>query len=174
MKIYKPMNCRFSYKAESERINLGFHPSDRRLIDQEELRPDKIQVMVRDRTTRITKDNKLEQSQYCSECRTELTLLPSTARLLCVRCGNSIELEANIPLTALGQALTPHISQLETTENQEARPFFWSLVDSDGKEENAESAKYEITYSSLDQRIQHIKMKSGVSPTEYRIFANYN
>jgi hypothetical protein len=134
MKIYRPPNY-FSHKAESERIDLGFDPKDRRMVDELELKPDKIQVIVKDRqTTSITKDNKLEQAQFCSECRIELTLLPSTAKLLCTGCGNSIELKENIPLTSLNQELTPHISQLETTENQEAQPFFWSLIDSESEE----------------------------------------
>ena len=170
MKIYKTSHYLYSQKAESERVNLGFHQADRRMIDREELERDTFQVIVKDRLSRITKDNRLEQSQYCSECREELILLPSTARLLCTGCGNSIELENNIPLTSLHQDLVPHISQFDTIQSEEAKPFFWSLVDSDGEIENADSAKYEITYSSLDQRIQHIKMRPGVSPTEYRIF----
>jgi hypothetical protein len=47
MKIYKPSNFLFSYKAESERVNLGFDPRDRRLIDLEELKEDKIQAIVK-------------------------------------------------------------------------------------------------------------------------------
>ena len=57
MKIYKPSNYLFSYKAESERVNLGFDPRDRRLIDLEEVKEDKIQAIVKDNlTTRITKE----------------------------------------------------------------------------------------------------------------------
>ena len=166
MKIYKPSNYLFSYKAESERVNLGFDPRDRRLIDLEELKEDKIQAIVKDNlTTRITKEGKLEESQYCSDCNQELTLLPS-GNLLCQGCGNSIPLENNIPLSSLNQELTPHISQLDTIQNQEAKPFFYSLIEDDSKDK----PNYEVTRSYEGGRIQHIKLKRGVSPTEYRIF----
>ena len=166
MKIYKPSNNLFSYKAESERVNLGFDPRDRRLIDLEELKEDKIQAIVKDNlTTRITKEGKLEESQYCSDCNQELTLLPS-GNLLCQGCGNSIPLENNIPLSSLNQELTPHISQLDTIQNEEGKPFFYSLVEDDPKDD----PNYEITRSYENGRIQHIKLKRGVSPTEYRIF----
>ena len=166
MKIYKPSQYPFSHKAESERVNLGFDPRDRRLIDLEELKEDKIQAIVKDNlTTRITKEGKLVESQYCSDCKQELTLLPS-GNLLCQGCGNSIPLENNIPLSSLNQELTPHISQLDTIANEEARPFFYSLVEDDSKGK----PNYEVTRSYEDERIQHIKLKRGVSPTEYRIF----
>ena len=165
MKIYKPSNYLFSYKAESERVNLGFDPRDRRLIDLEELKEDKIQAIVKDNSVRIRNDGKLEENQYCSECNAEFTLLPS-GKLLCQECGNSTELENNIPLTSLNQELTPHISQLDTIQSEEAKPFFYSLIeDDDSKDPN-----YEITRSYENGRIQHIKLKRGVSPTEYRIF----
>ena len=51
--------------------------------------------------------------------------------LLCQGCGNSIPLENNIPLSSLNQELTPHISQLDTIQNEEAKPFFYSLVEDD-------------------------------------------
>ena len=166
MKIYKPSNCLFSGKAEGERVDLGFHPADRRMIDREELKEDRIQTILKDNlSTRITKEGRLEESQYCSECNAELTLLPSV-KLLCQRCGNSIELEDNIPLTSLNQELTPHISQLDTIENEEAKPFFYSLLEDDSKDD----PNYEVRHSSPDGRIQHIKLKRGISPTEYRIF----
>ena len=73
MKIYKPSQYPFSHKAESERIDLGFDPRDRRLIDREELKEDKIQVIVKESLTpRITNEGKLEEAQYCSECNQEL------------------------------------------------------------------------------------------------------
>jgi hypothetical protein len=160
------MNYPFSYKAESERVNLGFDPRDRRLIDLEELKEDKIQAIVKNNlTTRITKEDKLEESQYCSDCNQELTLLPS-GNLLGQGCGNSIPLENNIPLSSLNQELTPHISQLDTIQNEEAKPFFYSLVEDDPKDD----LNYEITRSYENGRIQHIKLKRWVSPTEYRIF----
>jgi hypothetical protein len=172
MKIYKPTQYPFSAKAESERIDLGFDPKDRRLIDREELERDRIQVLVKDRSDlRITKDNKLEQSQYCSECNAEFTPLPS-GKLLCIGCGHLTELDQNIPLTNLKQDLTPHISQLETAENEQAKPFFWSLVDPDGLIDTVDStanSNFEVVHSSPDGRVQHIKMKPGISPTEYRI-----
>lgn len=167
MKIYKPSQYPFSHKAESERIDLGFSPSDRRLIDKEELKQDKIQVIVKDNLSpRITKEGKLEESQYCSECNDELTLLRS-GNLLCQGCGNSIPLEDNIPLSSLNQELTPHISQLDTIQNEEAKPFFYSLVEDDSTKDDP---NYEVTRSYENGRVQHIKMKRGVSPTEYRIF----
>jgi hypothetical protein len=171
MKIYKPSNYPFSHKAESERIDFGFDPKDRRMIDREELERDRIQVLVKDRTeVRITKDNKLEQAQYCSECNNEFTPLPS-GKLLCTGCGNLIELEDNIPLTNLHQDLTPHISQVDSIGNDdddEAKPFFWSLVDPD-VDSTAANGNFEVVHSSSDSRVQHIKMKPGISPTEYRI-----
>ena len=167
MKIFKPSNYPFSRKAESERVYLGFHPADRRIIDREELKQDKIQAIVKDSLTpRITKEGKLEESQYCSECNQELSLLPS-GKLLCPGCGNSILLENNIPLSSLNQELTPHISQLDTIQNEEAKPFFYSLVEDDSTKDDP---NYEITRSYENGRIQHIKLKRGVSPTEYRIF----
>lgn len=167
MKIYKPSQYPFSHKAESERVDLGFDPKDRRMIDREELKEDKIQVIVKESLTpRITKEGKLEESQYCSECNEELTLLPS-GKLLCQGCGNSILLEDNIPLTSLNQDLVPHISQLDTIQNEEAKPFFYSLVEDDSNENDP---NYEVTRSYENGRIQHIKLKRGVSPTEYRIF----
>jgi hypothetical protein len=166
MKIYKPYNYLFSSKAESERIDLGFDPKDRRIIDREELKEDKIQAIVRDNLSpRITKDGQLEEVQYCTNCSHELTLLPS-GKLLCQECGNSILLEDNIQLTSLNQELTPHISQLDTIANEEARPFFYSLVEDDSKDD----PNFEVTRSYEGGRIQHIKLKRGVSPTEYRIF----
>ena len=81
-------------------------------------------------TPRITKEGKLEEAQYCSECNQELTLLPS-GKLLCQGCGNSILLEDNIPLTSLNQDLVPHINQLDTIQNEEAKPFFYYLVEDD-------------------------------------------
>lgn len=166
MKIYKPTNYPFSRKAESDRVDLGFHPADRRMIDREELKEDKIQALVRDNLSpRITKEGKLEESQFCSECNQELTLLPS-GNLLCQGCGNSIPLENNIPLSSLNQELTPHISQLDTIQNEEAKPFFYSLIEDDSKDK----PNYEVTRSYEGGRIQHIKLKRGVSPTEYRIF----
>lgn len=166
MKIYKPSNYLFSYKAESERVNLGFDPRDRRIIDLEELKQDKIQVIVKDNLrTRITKDGQLEEKQYCSECNAEFTLLPS-GKLLCQECGNSTELENNIPLTSLNQELTPHISQLDTIQNDEAKPFFYSMIEDDSKDD----PNYEVVRSYENGRIQHIRLKRGVSPTEYRIF----
>ena len=57
MKIYKPSHYLYSQKAEIERVNLGFDPKDSRIIDREELKEDKIQVIVRDNLSpRITKD----------------------------------------------------------------------------------------------------------------------
>jgi hypothetical protein len=166
MKIYKPSQDSFSREAESERVDLGFAPRDRKLIDMEELKQDKILAIVKDNlTTRITKEGKLEESQYCSDCNQELTLLPS-GNLLCQGCGNSIPIENNIPLSSLNQELTPHISQLDTIQNEEAKPFFYSLVEDDPKD----YPNYEITRSYENGRIQHIKLKRGVSPTEYRIF----
>lgn len=100
MKIYKPSQYSFSREAESERVDLGFAPRDRKLMDMEELKQDKIQAIVKDNlTTRITKEGKLEESQYCSDCNQELTLLPS-GNILCQGCGNSIPLENNIPLSS--------------------------------------------------------------------------
>jgi hypothetical protein len=75
-------------------------------------------------------------------------------------------LENNIPLTSLNQELTPHISQLDTIENEEAKPFFYSLVEDDSKDD----PNYEVVRSYENGRIQHIRLKKGVSPTEYRIF----
>lgn len=150
MKIYKPSKYPFSQKDESERVDLGFDPRDRRLIDREELKEDTIQVIVRDNLSpRITKEGKLEEAQYCSECNEELTLLPS-GRLLCQGCGNSILLENNIPLTALNQELTPHISQLDTIENEEAKPFFYSLIEDDSKD----APNYEVIRSYENGRRQ--------------------
>ena len=109
MKVYKPSNYPFSRKAESERVDLGFAPNDRRLIDKEELKQNKIQVIVKESLTpRITKEGKLEEAQYCSECNQELTLLRS-GNLLCQGCGKSIPLEDNIPLSSLNQELSPGI-----------------------------------------------------------------
>jgi hypothetical protein len=165
VKIYKPTHYLYSQKAESERVNLGFDPRDRRL-DLEELKEDKIQAILKDSSTpRISKEGKLEEPQYCSECNHELDLLPS-GRLLCNGCGNSIELEDNIPLTSLNQELIPHIAQLDTIQNEEAKPFFYSLVEDDSKSD----PNYEVTRSYENGRIQHIKLSKGVSPTEYRIF----
>ena len=166
MKIYKPMNYPFSYKAESERINPGFHPADRRIIDREELKEDKIQVIVKDNSIRITKDGRLQEPQFCTDCNHELTLLPS-GKLLCQECGNSFLLEDNIPLTSLNQELTPYISQLDTIQNEEAKPFFYSLVEDDSNKDNPD---YEVIRSYESGRVQHIRLKRGVSPTEYRIF----
>jgi len=157
MKIYKPSHYLYSQKAESERVDLGFHPADRLMIDREELKEDKIQVIVKEGLTpRITKEGKLEESQYCSDCNQELTLLPS-GNILCQGCGNSIPLENNIPLSSLNQELTPHISQLDTIQNEEAKPFFYSLVEDDSKDE----PNYEVTRSYEGGRIQHIKLKRG-------------
>ena len=47
------------------------------------------------------------------------------------RMCNSILLEDNIPLTSLNQDLVPHISQLDTIQNEEAKPFFYSLIEDD-------------------------------------------
>ena len=137
------------------------------MIECEELKEDKIQAIVKDSLSpRITKEGKLEETQYCSDCNQELKLLPS-GRLLRQECGNSIEPEHNIPLTALNQELTPHISQLDTIQYGEAKPFFHSLVEDD---DSKGDPNYEVTRSYENGRIQHIKLKKGVSPTEYRIF----
>jgi len=45
MRICRPSNYSYSSKAESERIDLGFAPRDRRIIDKEELAQDKIQLL---------------------------------------------------------------------------------------------------------------------------------
>jgi hypothetical protein len=166
MKIYKPMDYPFSLKAENERIDLGFDPKDRRLIDLEELKEDKIQAIVKYNSVRITKDGMLQEKQYCSDCNHELIPLPS-GKLLCQGCGSSIEIEDNIPLTSLNQELTPHISQVDTIQNEEAAPFFWSLIEDDASKDDP---NYEVTKSYENGRIQHIKLRRGVSPTEYRIF----
>ena len=92
--------------------------------------------------------------------------MPS-GKLLCQGCGNSILLEDNIPLTSLNQDLVPHISQLDTIQNEEAKPFFYSLIEDD---DSKGDPNYEVTRSYENGRIQHIKLKRGVSPTEYRIF----
>ncbi|MGC2308326.1 MAG: hypothetical protein WA461_07980 [Nitrososphaeraceae archaeon] len=166
MKIYKPSRYLYSQKPESERVNLGFHLADRRMIDREELKEDKIQALVKENLTpRITKEGKLEEAQYCSECNHELSLLPS-GKLLCEGCGNSILLEDNIPLTSLNQDLVPHINQLDTIQNEEAKPFFYSPIEDDSKD----APNYEVIRSYENGRIQHIRLKKGVSPTEYRIF----
>jgi hypothetical protein len=89
--------------------------------------------------------------------------LPS-GKLLCEGCGNSIFLEDNIPLTSLNQELTPHISQLDTIGNEEAKPFFYSRVEDDNTIKD--DPNYEITKSYENGRVQHIKMKKGVSPTD--------
>ena len=77
-------------------------------------------------------------------------------------------LENNIPLTSLNQELVPHISQLDTLQSEETKPFFYSLVEDDNSNEN--DPNYEVTRSYENGRIQHIKLKRGISPTEYRIF----
>jgi hypothetical protein len=45
---------------------------------------------------------------------------------------------------ALNQELIPHISQLDTIENEEAKPFFWSLIDPDGPEDWGETFEWFI------------------------------
>jgi hypothetical protein len=64
MRICRPSNYSYSSKAESERIDLGFAPRDRRIIDKEELAQDKIQLLVKDRHISLNaqKDDKLEQT----------------------------------------------------------------------------------------------------------------
>ena len=132
------------------------------------MKEDKIQAIVKDNfTPRITKEGKLEESQYCSECNARIIHLLPSGKLLCQGCGNSTQLENNIPLTSLNQELTPHISQLDTIQNEEAKPFFYSLIEDD---DSKDEPNYEITRSYENGRIQHIKLKRGVSPTEYRIF----
>ena len=65
MKIYKPSHYLYSQKAEFERVDLGFDPKDRRIIDLEELKQDKIQVIVKDNLrTRITKDGQLRKAVF--------------------------------------------------------------------------------------------------------------
>ena len=83
------------------------------------------------------------------------------------RMRNSILLEDNIPLTSLNQDLVPHINQLDTIQNEEAKPFFYSLIEDD---DSKDDPNYEVIRSYENGRIQHIKLIRGVSPTEYRIF----
>jgi hypothetical protein len=66
----------------------------------------------------------------------------------------------------LNQELTPHISQLDTIQNEEAKPLFYSLVEDDSKND----PNHEVTRSYENGRIQHIRLKKGVSSIEYRIF----
>jgi hypothetical protein len=64
MKIYRPSNYPYSYKAESECIDLGFAPRDCRNIDEEKLPQGKIQLPVIDRPISLNaqKDGILEQT----------------------------------------------------------------------------------------------------------------
>jgi hypothetical protein len=92
-----------------------------------------------------------------------LILIQSTKNI----SGNSIELDDNIPLSSLNQELTLHLSQLDTIQNEEAKPLFYSLVEDD---DSKSDSTYEVTRSYENGRIQHIKLRKGVSPTEYGIF----
>ena len=141
------------------------------MIDLEELKEDKIQTFVKDRSIpKITKEGRLEDKQYCT-CGCEFSILPRTGQLLCHNCGYSKAYDENVPLTKLSQDLSPHLTQLEEEYNpndEDMKPFFWSLIEDD--DPNNKEPDFEVTHSSADGRVQHIKLKKGVSPTEYRMF----
>jgi hypothetical protein len=59
----------------------------------------------------------------------------------------------------LNQELTPHISQLDTIQNEEAKPFFYSLAEDNSKDD----PNYEVTRSYENGKIQHIRLKKGVA-----------
>jgi hypothetical protein len=155
MKIYKPKSSR-----RSNEIDLGFDRKDSKLLADETSYNTPVQIFGRVKPQYITK---LDDKQHCGNCRGELMLLEKQQLLLCKSCANTISVMANTPLLETNQDLLPFSSQVLDSEID--RPFAVGLVvDSDPPEPD-----WEVTSSSGDGRIQHIKLKRGVSPTAYRI-----
>ena len=82
---------------------------------------------------------------------------------MCNSCGNAIPLIANTPLLDTNQELRPFGTQVDDPLNKD-RPFSIGLMDDEPQEPD-----WEVASSSESGRIQHIKLKKGVSPTAYRI-----
>jgi hypothetical protein len=158
MKIYKPP----PRSRRSNEIDLGFDRKDSKLLAADENYNTPIQIFAKTKPQHFTK---LDEKQYCSNCRSELILLEKTQMLLCKGCGNTFSIMNSSPLLETNQELRPFGTQIDDP-NSTDRPFAVGLVvDSDPPEPD-----WEVTQSSGEGgRIQHIKLKRGVSPTSYRI-----
>jgi len=155
-------------RRPSDRIDLGFSRYDSRLLDKENNEDRPIQVLAKDHSP-IIKDGRLENKQYCGECRTELMLLPNTQKLLCSSCGNSIDIMTNTPMVSTDQNLRPFSSQFSDPnyEDDGSKPFIASLSTDDYNEED--NPNCEITNLSGDSRILRIRLKDRQSISEEEI-----
>ena len=158
MKIYKPSKI----PRKDNKIDLGYDRKDSKLLANETDYNVPVQILAKIKPEHI---DKLDQNQFCSKCRAELILLEKTQKLLCRTCGSSIDLMHNTPLVQPDQSSRPYGSQFQDPNNLgDDRPFSVGLLIDDEPPEPDWEAQ-----SSGDGRIQHIKLKKGVSPTTYRI-----
>lgn len=131
-------------RSRSEGIRLGFTRQDQHVLDNEIADP-MVQVLVKAQVNS-------EDTQYCT-CGNEFTFLSRSQRLLCVGCGNSIDVVAHTPLVNTSQDMRPYGSQHIDPNHDEDRPFFVSLSNTDTEQDLG----YEVTFVSVDERIEHRK-----------------
>jgi hypothetical protein len=160
MKIYRHGDS--LRQKRKEEIDLGFDTKDSRLLANENLHRTPIQVFARRKVEYL---NQLTDKQFCSKCRTELVLLQKQQLLLCRNCSMTFPLLSNTALLEPdGQSLKPYGSQVDDPNNED-RPWFIGLVDSEEDKE----LDWEVTQSTGDGRIQHVRLRRGLPPSAYRI-----
>ena len=142
----------------SEGTSSGFKASDQYAVDKANDHMPKKQVF----SSRSDDEGEVEREQYhCAECGSRLMYWPNTQQYQCtyMRCGKIINAVASTPLTKTNQSMSPYQSQHYDRNNPEGDPFFVSFNPDSGDETSPKG--YEVTYSSSDGRVKHIRCRNG-------------
>jgi hypothetical protein len=146
-------------RTGKEGTNAGFNPVDQYLLDKANTHEPRIQIINKPQLGDI------DERPLCLECGSRLTYFSSENKYQCsyARCGkmyNAPDTYSNTPMLAKkNQDMNPYQSQQFNPNNPDAQPFFASFGPDSGGD--SESKDYEITWSSVDNRVKHIKCKNG-------------
>ena len=101
------------------------------------------------------KDENVKRN-ICALCGSDMQFFEESEKLVCtyVRCGATVDVINNAPLTSTDQSMHPFSSQHYDPNIEDDEPFFasWS-PDSQFQEEK----DYQVTYSSSDGRVKKIR-----------------
>ena len=149
-------------RKSSEGIRSGFKDSDQLAVDKANDHMPQKQL--------FTKQSEGENLLLCAECGSKLMYLNSKQQYLCTyfQCGKIIDAVASTPLTKTNQAMQPFQSQHYDPNNLDDEPFFVSFNPDKG--DVTLEKDYEITHSSSDGRVKHIRCKGYPSDISINAF----
>ena len=148
----------------SEGIRSGFKDHDQYALDRVNTHMPKIQTSAK-------QNEDIEEVQpLCADCGSKLFYAEKTQQYFCTytRCGSVIDAVASTPLTNTDQEMHPFQSQHYDPNNPEADPFFVSFNPDKG--DVTVNKGYEVTYTSSDRRVKHIKYKGYPSDVSIDAF----